>query len=540
MIEGIKDLGQGAKKFGERFDRETFYDPETGGILNIPIPGTTGTELFGDEGLELAMFGEDGLLFDPSDPLDYITLGLAATGVGIPAAIGIKALVASNKLRKMIPATQKLDSLVPGAEKVDKALDRIIVPRDASTIGGKAKNYGKFIATEELVTAPSTYKEIKKTLEEIEKRKKKDLEARGEFIVTPKKDGGIIEGIQSFKIGSAVKQTGKKILKESDKKTNTKKTNTKKTNTKKTDTSKADAVEEGTGAGSGADAGQAGQNIFQRNKGKTIAAGLAGVTAYSLFTGGDEEEQKDISSLVSGGDLTYSELMNAGSQELGDRIDTVGEYMRESLIDDYGYSRNAQGGVGPLYLADENGDRKPENGIEREKPSFGEYIKSFGKGYGQRVANDPDFAKSMLAGFAAMMSPREGFAPLSPLGIPEFTAGYLAQEAIADKNKSAQQKLLEAVQEDPSLRRLYLEGQAAQGGFSLNQIDYDKMVDIIEETAAREATRLGLEGKDVVVGFQTSDRGFIEMTPNKLAALANQDPNIVYNLIAIPKSETQE
>jgi hypothetical protein len=517
MIDGIKDLGQNVKGYGDRFDRETFYDSETGGILNIPVPGTKGG-IFGDEGLELAMFGEDGLLFDPSDPLDYITLGLAATGIGIPAAIGIKALTTGNKIRKV-------------ASKAGNVVDRTFIPRDASTIGGKARNFGRFVAAEEAVGAPSTIKDIKELRKIIEENKKKELEDRGEFIVTPKKDGGIIEGIQSFrKGGSAVKQAldaAKKEGKEAGKKTNTKKTNT----------SKADPIDEGTGAGAGADAGQAGQNIFQRNKGKTIAAGLAGVTAYSLFTGGDEEEQKAISSQVSGGDLTYSELMNAGSQELGNRIDTVGEYMRESLIDDYGYSRNAQGGVGPLYLADENGVRKPENGIEREKPSFGEYIKSFGKGYGQRVANDPDFAKSMLAGFAAMMSPREGFAPLSPLGIPEFTAGYLAQEAISDKNKSAQQKLLEAVQEDPSLRRLYLEGQAAQGGFSLNQIDYDKMVDIIEETAAREATRLGLEGRDVVVGFQTSDRGFIEMTPNKLAALANQDPNIIYNLTAIPKSE---
>ena len=523
MIGGIKDLGQNVKGYGDRFDRETFYDSETGGVLNIPVPGTKGG-IFGDEGLELAMFGEDGLLFDPTDPIDYGILALAATGIGIPAAIGIKALTTGNKVRKV-------------ASKAGNVVDRTFIPRDASTIADKTKNFGRFVAAEEAVGTPSTVKDIKELRKIIEENKKKELEDRGEFIVTPKKDGGIIEGIQSFSKGGKAARQGldkaKKAAKEADKKTNTKKTNT-----KKTDTSKADPVDEGTGAG--ADAGQAGQNIFQKNKGKTIAAGLAGVTAYSLFTGGDEEEQKAISSQVSGGDLTYNELVNAGSQELGDRIDTVGEYMRESLIDDYGYSRNAQGGVGPLYLADENGVRKPENGIEREKPSFGEYIKSFGKGYGQRVANDPDFAKSMLAGFAAMMSPREGFAPLSPLGIPEFTAGYLAQEAIADKNKSAQQKLLEAVQEDPSLRRLYLEGQAAQGGFSLNQIDYDKMVNIIEETAAREATRLGLEGKDVVVGFQTSDRGFIEMTPNKLAALANQDPNIVSNLIAIPKSEPQE
>ena len=41
----------------------------------------------------------------------------------------------------------------------------------------------------------------------------------------------------------------------------------------------------------------------------------------------------------------------------------------------------------------------------------------------------------MLAGFAAMMSPREGFAPLSPLGIPEFIGGYLSQEQAIQANK---------------------------------------------------------------------------------------------------------
>ena len=49
MIGGIKDLGQNVKGYGERFDRETFYDSETGGVLNIPVPGTSGG-IFADEG----------------------------------------------------------------------------------------------------------------------------------------------------------------------------------------------------------------------------------------------------------------------------------------------------------------------------------------------------------------------------------------------------------------------------------------------------------------------------------------------------------
>ena len=101
MIGGIKDLGQNVKGYGERFDRETFYDSETGGVLNIPVPGTRGG-IFGDEGLELAMFGEDGMIFDPTDPIDYGILALAATGIGIPAAIGIKALTTGNKIKKLL------------------------------------------------------------------------------------------------------------------------------------------------------------------------------------------------------------------------------------------------------------------------------------------------------------------------------------------------------------------------------------------------------------------------------------------------------
>tara|TARA_B100000282_G_scaffold161655_1_gene116777 strand:- start:1017 stop:2531 length:1515 start_codon:yes stop_codon:yes gene_type:complete len=501
MIGGIKDLGQNVKGYGDRFDRETFYDPETGGVLNLPVPGTRGG-IFGDEGLELAMFGEDGMIFDPTDPIDYGILALAATGIGIPAAIGIKALTTGNKIRKI-------------ASKAGNVVDRAYIPRETNTIGGKAKNFGRFVAAEETVGFPSTVKDVRELRKIIEENKKKELEARGEFIVTPKKDGGIIEGIQSFKLGSAVKQTGKKILKESDKKTDT----------KKTGTQTADAVDEGTGAG--ADAEQTSKNIFQRNPVKTTAAaGVATITASSLFFGDDDEEKT-----IPNTNIRYTDMLDAGKTTVEDEPDTVGEFMREILINDYGYERNAQGGVGAKI------DPKTGDTI-REKPTFGEYVKSFGKAYGQRVASDPEFAKKMLAGFSAMMMPREGFVPLSPLGIPEFTTAYLAQDQAIEANKGATQKLLEAIKGDQELKDLYVAGKLADAGVNLNQLNSDKISETYMRKTISEAERLGIDPKDVQLGFIDANGDFNPIDDTQLASLAGNDVSILARLEGRPRPGT--
>ena len=500
MIGGIKDLGQNVKGYGERFDRETFYDSETGGVLNIPVPGTRGG-IFGDEGLELAMFGEDGMIFDPTDPIDYGILALAATGIGIPAAIGIKALTTGNKIKKI-------------ASKAGNVVDRTFIPREANTIGGKAKNFGRLFAAQETVGLPSTIKDVKELRKIIEENKKKELEAKGEFIVTPKKDGGIIEGIQSFAKGYKIV---KKATKEADKKTDT----------KKTSTQTADAVDEGTGAGAGADAGQTGKNIFQRNPVRTTAAaGVATITASSLFFG-DGDEKKEVPNT----NITYAEMLDEGATTVEDAPDTVGEFMREILINDYGYSRNDQGGVGPLIDPD-TGD------TIRDKPTFGEYVKSFGKAYGQRVASDPEFAKKMLAGFSAMMMPREGFVPLSPLGIPEFTTAYLAQDQAIEANKGATQKLLESIKGDQELKDLYVSGKLADAGVNLNQLDDEGISRLYLDLQIEEAERLGIEPKDVQIGIINDQGEFEVLKRSTLASLAANNVRMLRKITGRPKPGT--
>ena len=500
MIGGIKDLGQNVKGYGERFDRETFYDSETGGVLNIPVPGTRGG-IFGDEGLELAMFGEDGMIFDPTDPIDYGILALAATGIGIPAAIGIKALTTGNKIKKI-------------ASKAGNVVDRTFIPREANTIGGKAKNFGRLFAAQETVGLPSTIKDVKELRKIIEENKKKELEAKGEFIVTPKKDGGIIEGIQGFAKGSKIVKQGldkaKKEAKEAD---------------KKTGTQTADAVDEGTGAG--ADAGQNGKNIFQRNPVRTTAAaGVATITASSLFFG-DGDEKKEVPNT----NITYAEMLDEGATTVEDAPDTVGEFMREILINDYGYSRNDQGGVGPLIDPD-TGD------TIRDKPTFGEYVKSFGKAYGQRVASDPEFAKKMLAGFSAMMMPREGFVPLSPLGIPEFTTAYLAQDQAIEANKGATQKLLESIKGDQELKDLYVSGKLADAGVNLNQLDDEGISRLYLDLQIEEAERLGIEPKDVQIGIINDQGEFEVLKRSTLASLAANNVRMLRKITGRPKPGT--
>ena len=349
----------------------------------------------------------------------------------------------------------------------------------------------------------------------IEENKNKELEKSGEFTVYGyKKDGGIIEGIQSFKKGGkAVKQAKEKIQKEAD---------------KKTGAQTADAVDEGTGAGAGADAGQTRRNIFQRYP-KTTAGGLATITASSIYFGAGDDDDDEIITGTEG--LTRTDLKTAGMPAVNNDPDTVGEFMREILINDYGYSRNDQGGVGPLIDPD-TGD------TIRDKPTFGEYVKSFGKAYGQRVASDPEFAKKMLAGFSAMMMPREGFVPLSPLGIPEFTTAYLAQDQAIEANKGATQKLLESIKDDPDLRKLYLAGERAKAGTVLDVAQRLKDLRGIMSEAYKglqernPGAGLGIKDMEIVFTDPVTGKETIITDANKLASVTDLPADEIFPYIS--------
>ena len=456
--------------------------------IDFNVPGTKDTEVFGKKGLDLPVLGKDGILFDTNNPIDYGILALAATGIGIPAAIGIKALTSANKI-------SKLEKTVRGG------LDKAYIPRE----GERLSNLGRLGLARETVNAPETIKDIKELRE----------------LIQEKKEGGEIE---KFRVGKAVK-AAEKVVKEQKKAAKKIEKETKVEEPKTTD---VDSVPEGSNP-TGGDVKTG--NIITRNPGKTFVGGVTAYAGYKMVSG--EEEAEDLK--VDDGDgntLPMASLM--GNKEVQDSVadnpKNIGEAMFKNLTQVQGYSVNPNGSLGPLKDDDGN--------VIRNKPTFGQYLKAFGAGYSERVAKDPEFASKMLAGFAAMMSPREGFAPLSPLGVPEFIGGYLSQEQAIQANKGATQKLLEAIQGDPELERIYLEGQKAGAiGSTLNQIQPDRLRRLYYDKLTGFADANNLDADEVEIGFNTAS-GFVPLKdPSDLAIYANSDPTILGSLVGRKKQD---
>ena len=96
-----------------------------------------------------------------------------------------------------------------------------------------------------------------------------------------------------------------------------------------------------------------------------------------------------------------------------------------------------------------------------KKPSFFDYVKSLPAGYMEKVGDDPDYAKKMMAGFLNMMKPVEGFVPVNP--VVAFGEGYLGEETRQADMLPADAKLLEYFRDNPEAyeRMLSLEGARA-------------------------------------------------------------------------------
>ena len=454
--------------------------------IDFNVPGTKDTEVFGKKGLDLPVLGKDGILFDTNNPIDYGILALAATGIGIPAAIGIKALTSANKI-------SKLEKTVRGG------LDKAYIPRE----GERLSNLGRLGLARETVNAPETIKDIKELRE----------------LIQEKKEGGEIE---KFRIGKTVKAT-KEVL-EGQKKA-AKKTE-KETKVEEPKTTDVDSVPEGSNP-TGGDVKTG--NIITRNPGTTAIGGITAYAGYKMVSGEEAEDLKvddgdgnilDLDSLLSNKDVQDS---------VADNPKNIGQAMFKNLTQVQGYSVNPNGSLGPLKDDDGN--------VIRNKPTFGQYLKAFGAGYSERVAKDPEFASKMLAGFAAMMSPREGFAPLSPLGVPEFIGGYLSQEQAIQANKGATQKLLEAIQGDPELEKLYLEGQAAAGGTTLKDIESQPIDDLFSNALEDFIKKNpGLSSNDAQVVINLGKGNFRKITKNDLIGLSDAEISIIGpRIIAVKK-----
>ena len=363
-----------------------------------------------DERLNVRDFTD--FIFDPQDPVDLGIAGVAATGVGLPAAATAKL---ANSGRKIV---RGIGSLLPEAN--DSAI----------------KNYFKYYLGRELAEAPGLIKEEVQNMA----------------------DGGVpIRGYKAGKFIDLIKQiTGKGKKKDAPKKD-------------------SDVVE----AGSGEIASKG--SSLKKLAGIGIPTGILGYSASGLFDGGEElsdlDDLRKLNTQVSS--LASNQLATAAKDLSGVKGDNLSKYtlgVLRQMKDDAGdpkYNYDPTTGK----LTDKDGNR----------PTFLDYVKGFGSGYLEKVSEDPDFAKKMMAGFSAMTMPKEGPVGFSPLGLSEFTQGYLGADIALEEAKPADQQLLEYLQQNPEQMPAYLKGQAAAGGTLADLLGKDKDIDALYRAAIQDA-----------------------------------------------------
>ena len=363
-----------------------------------------------DERLNVRDFTD--FIFDPQDPVDLGIAGVAATGVGLPAAATAKL---ANSGRKIV---RGIGSLLPEAN--DSAI----------------KNYFKYYLGKELADAPELFKEEVQNMA----------------------DGGVpIRGYKAGKFIDLIKQiTGKGKKKDAPKKD-------------------SDVVE----AGSGEIASKG--SSLKKLAGIGIPTGILGYSASGLFDGGEElsdlDDLRKLNTQVSS--LASNQLATAAKDLSGVKGDNLSKYtlgVLRQMKDDAGNPKyNYDPATGKL--TDKDGSR----------PTFLDYVKGFGSGYLEKVSEDPDFAKKMMAGFSAMTMPKEGPVGFSPLGLSEFTQGYLGADIALEEAKPADQQLLEYLQQNPDQMDAYLKGQAAAGGTLADLLGKDKDIDALYRGAIQDA-----------------------------------------------------
>jgi len=89
----------------------------------------------------------------------------------------------------------------------------------------------------------------------------------------------------------------------------------------------------------------------------------------------------------------------------------------------------------------------------RDKPTFVDYVASFPGSYTDKLGKDPEFAKQMMAGFVAMMTPSEGIVERN--AIADFGGAVLKEQARQEGEVPDQIKLMQTLKENPELLEAY-------------------------------------------------------------------------------------
>jgi len=396
------------------------------------------------------MFGKDGLIFDPSNPLDYL---LAVPGAGMIAG-GIKALNTGNKLRKIKKGADVVSKannpytrgIATGAIAADIALD----PEMQDIAKDIFANDALDDAAEDLEIVNANEEEEKPD-EEKSFDKMKGLAAFAEFASqlgtspgdTPQMTGGQFirqnpfeapgvmrmadGGIAQLADGGRVAALKAGIKGLANRLKPKKKTKTK----KKTDKEKETAISKDAPEG---DSFIPPEVAYLAGKGKEILGKIPAmqnpkrVAARTALYG--TPLAMGVSALLP--DKPPIIPPTGGADGGGDKDVLDGESLK-----DIHYARS-------MARAQEAG---------RDKPTFMDYVASFPGSYTDKLSKDPEFAQQMMAGFVAMMTPTEGIVERS--GFADFAGGVMAEQARQEGEVPDQIKLIEAVSENPELLEAY-------------------------------------------------------------------------------------
>jgi len=466
-------------------------------------------------------------IFDPSDPLDYAAAGMAATGVGIPAAIGMKGLNTARKVKKglgalagMVPTTMLArEGIEVVKDPIEYSKGIIELVSSAPEAAGSMGEIAQALIKDPKETASIIYETVSETsgypVERAEGgimqyadgtgdmgvlpasaktptgRKKKAVmtvmdmmdEIAEKLPAKPKKktkkekepsaeDRKIIEDAAKQREAEVIAQQAR-LERARVNRTNEPTTPqpTRPQTPVKTDAPDVGPPRPVTSQGANVNKavdesleGSAGsqRSIIQqmkdrpiagiglRNPGKTAIAG--GVTAAVLPVADDEPTatDQDESGIIISDDnaiITNDSVINKPTYNPA-TDNSLAFYVREEL-------------KGKGFEVDDKGEFVT-------KPKFFDYIKALPAGYMDKVGNDQDFAKKMMAGFLNMMKPVEGYVPINPA--VAFGEGYFGEETRQADMLPADVQTLKFLQDNPRFADLYKQMQAAKVGLTLSEV----------------------------------------------------------------------
>ena len=436
-------------------------------------------------------------IFDPSDPLDYAAASMAATGVGIPAAVGMKGLNTARKVKKglgalagMVPTTMLAREGIEFAKgPVEYTRGILDLVTSAPETAGSMGEIAQALKEDPKGTASIIYETVSETAGYPVQR------AEGGIIGMV--DGGILPASAKTPGGKKKKSvmTVMDIMDEIAEKLPAKPKAKPKPKPKPKAKAKAKAREEAerqarldraranreldrqptpvrTDApevdppkpvtSQGANVNKAADDAFDASK-KTNMEGsvapslerpfykkkrfmipAAGVAAASLIPllGKDEKSKPNLRNI--------NPKILPNNVDLTDRKNTLTIQGSSNVVGRTGnkIDENPETNQSLMYymkqdLADKgfNLDADTQTFTGDKKPTFFDYVKSLPAGYIDKVADDEDYAKKMMAGFLNMMKPVEGYVPINPL--VAFGEGYLGEETRQADMLPADAKLLE-------------------------------------------------------------------------------------------------